>query len=188
MFEVDQFVADCRAAYAEDSSHKAIREVAQRAFSNPREVLNGLGEPERAGVYKLHHSPDLTILNVVWGPHMTLMPHNHEMWAVISMYSGREDNIYWRRIKDDPNGTIEAAGADALSTGDCHPLGKNIIHSVTNPINKLTGAIHIYGGDFFETPRSEWDPQDLTESSYDVEKNMGLFEKSNRLLELDAAQ
>ena len=26
------------------------------------------------------------------------MPHNHEMWAVIGVYTGREDNIFWRRI------------------------------------------------------------------------------------------
>jgi hypothetical protein len=35
MFEVDQFVADCRAAFAADSTHKAIREVLARAMSEP---------------------------------------------------------------------------------------------------------------------------------------------------------
>lgn len=184
MFDPDQFIADCRAAYAEDPSHKAVREVAAEAVSTPGQVLQGLGEPERAGVQKLYHTPDLTILNVIWGPYMTLMPHNHRMWAIISVYTGREDNIFWRRIKDDPNGRIEAAGAAALCERDARPLGRDIIHSVTNPIPRLTGAIHIYGGDFFGTPRSEWDPQDLTEGRYDVDKNMALFEKSNRLLEV----
>ena len=28
--------------------------------------------------------------------------------------------------------------------------GADIIHSVTNPIPRLTGAIHVYGGDFFD--------------------------------------
>lgn len=183
MFDPDQFVADCKAAYAEDASHKAVREVAARAVDAPEQVLKGLGDPERAGVQKLYHAPDLTILNVIWGPYMTLMPHNHQMWAVIAVYTGREDNIFWRRIKDDPGGRIEAAGAAALSVKDARPLGRDIIHSVTNPIPRLTGAIHIYGGDFFETARSEWDPESLLEGSYDVEKNMGLFEKSNRFLE-----
>jgi len=27
---------------------------------------------------------------------MTIMPHNHRMWAVIGIYTGREDNIFWR--------------------------------------------------------------------------------------------
>jgi predicted metal-dependent enzyme (double-stranded beta helix superfamily) len=113
---------------------------------------------------------------------MTLMPHNHEMWAVIGVYSGREDNIFWRRIKDGEGGKIEAAGAEALQEGDAVPLGRDIIHSVTNPVRRLTGAIHVYGGDFFGKDRSEWDPGTLLEGRYDVEKNMRLFEESNRNL------
>jgi len=52
----------------------------------------------RSEVQKLCHSSDLTILNVIWAPHMTIMPHNHQMWAVIGIYTGREDNIFWRRV------------------------------------------------------------------------------------------
>ena len=42
---------------------------------------------------------------------MTIMPHNHEMWAVIGIYTGREDNMFWRRVEGAPDGHIEAAGA-----------------------------------------------------------------------------
>src|SRR6516225_5546622 len=97
-FDLDRFVSDCRLALAEDRSHKLVREVVARAVSEPSSVLRRLGEPERAGVQQLYHSEHLTILNVIWGPHMTLMPHNHKMWAVIGVYTGREDNIFWRRI------------------------------------------------------------------------------------------
>lgn len=182
MFEVDRFVSDCRAAYAEDPSHKAVREVIARAVSEPAEVLKGLGEPTRAGVHRLYHADDFTILNVVWGPYMTLMPHNHEMWAVIGVYSGREDNIFWRRVKDAEGGKIEAAGAEAMQVGDAMPMGRDVVHSVTNPIPRLTGAIHVYGGDFFGADRSEWDPESLLEGRYDIEKNLRLFEESNRNL------
>ncbi len=112
---------------------------------------------------------------------MTIMPHNHEMWAVIGVYTGREDNIFWRRLKDADGGKIEAAGAAALSEKDAAPLGRDIIHSVTNPIPRLTGALHVYGGDFFAQERSEWDPESLLECSYDVEKTLRLFEEANEL-------
>jgi hypothetical protein len=48
----------------------------------------------------------------------------------------------------------------------------------------LTGAIHVYGGDFFEAVpiRSEWDPETLVELPYNVEKNMRLFEEANAAL------
>ena len=110
-------------------------------------MLKELGEPKRAEIQKLYQSETLTILNVIWAPKMTIMPHDHRMWAVIGVYSGREDNIFWRRVPGVGGGKLEAAGARALSTGDAEPLGHNIIHSVTNPIRRLTGAIHVYGGD-----------------------------------------
>src|SRR6476660_2396218 len=179
-FELERFIAECRAAHQADRSHKLVREVVARAVSDPAAVLQGLGEPKRGEVQTLLHSPELTILNVIWAPKMTIMPHDHRMWAVIGVYSGREDNIFWRRLPGE-GGRLEAAGAKALSTGDAEPLGHNIIHSVTNPIPRLTGAIHVYGGDFFREERSEWDPESLEESRYDVAKNMKLFEDANTL-------
>ena len=179
MFDLDSFIADCRQDVSPDVGHKPIAERVARAVSQPSEILKCLGEPDRAGVTALHRSETLTVLNVVWGPMMTLMPHNHEMWAVIGIYTGREDNIFWRRIEDEQGSRIEAAGARALSVRDATPLGRDIIHSVTNPIPRLTGAIHVYGGDFFAKPRSEWDAESLLERPYDVEKNMQLFEQAN---------
>jgi len=83
------------------------------------------------------------------------------MWAVIGIYTGREGNIFWRRVPGGRNGKLEAAGAKALGERDAEPLGHSIIHSVTNPIGRLTGAIHVYAGDFFREERSEWDPETL---------------------------
>ena len=180
MFDLDRLIADCRDAFAEDSSHKAVREIVARAVSDPAVVLIGLGEPRHAGVEPLYRSETLTILNVVWGPRMTVIPHNHLMWAVIGVYTGREDNIFWRRLPHAEGGRIEAAGAKSLGMRDAEPLGRDIIHTVTNPLPRLTGAIHVYGGDFYAVTRSEWDPETLTERRYDIERNRRLFEDANR--------
>jgi predicted metal-dependent enzyme (double-stranded beta helix superfamily) len=110
---------------------------------------------------------------------MTIMPHDHRMVAVIGIYAGREDNVFWRRISGEPRGRIEAAGGKDLCQGDVAVLGRDIIHSVTNPMQQFTGALHVYAGDFFATPRSEWNPRTLTEQPYDVGKNMRLFDEAN---------
>ena len=184
LFDLDQFVADCRSVLADPMAQSFVRDVTARAVSDPGAVLSALGEPRRAGMFRLHHAPDLTVLNIVWGPHMTLMPHDHRMWAVIGIYTGREDNVFWRRLPPESGSgagrRIEAAGARALAVRDAAPLGRDIIHSVTNPIPRLTGAIHVYGGDFFAAERSEWDPEHLTERPYDVDRALRLFEESNR--------
>ena len=186
MFDVGRLVADCRAAHAADRSHKAVREVLASAVSDPGAVLKALGEPTRAGINELFRSDALTIINVVWAPKMMVMPHNHHMWAVIGIYTGREDNVFWRRVKGMPN-KIEAAGAKALSAADAEPLGSDIIHSVINPIDKLTGAIHIYGGDFFAAERSEWDSLTLDEHRSDGERTRRMFEEENARYEATKA-
>jgi predicted metal-dependent enzyme (double-stranded beta helix superfamily) len=176
MFDLEQFIADCRATAAGDRSQRHVRDVVARAVSRPDEILKALGEPKRAGLNKLHESPGLTILNVVWGPMMTIMPHDHRMWAVIGIYSGREDNVFWRRL---PEGKVEAAGARAFQTGDTELLGNNIVHSVTNPIPRMSCALHVYGGDFFGAERSEWDPETLSERPFDPELAVRRFEEAN---------
>ena len=182
MFELDRFIADCREAVAADPSHKLVREVVDRAVAEPASVIRGVGEPRLGHVEALYRGEDLTVLNVVWPPLFTIMPHEHRMWAVIGVYTGAEDNMFWRRVGEPGATRIEAAGACSLRVGDAEPLGRDIVHSVTNPIEKLTGAIHVYGGDFFAVARSEWDPETLTERAYDIEKNMRLFQVANARL------
>src|SRR5262249_4335224 len=138
MFDLDGFRNECSAAASSGAGQPAIREIVARAVADPGAVFKSLGDPRRAEVHTLHRAPDLTILNVIWGPRMTVMPHNHNMWAIIGIYTGREDNILWRRIPGESHGRIEAAGAKALSERDAFPLGRDIIHSVTNPIRHLT--------------------------------------------------
>jgi predicted metal-dependent enzyme (double-stranded beta helix superfamily) len=179
-FDLQRLIEDCRDALAQGTPERAVRELVARAVREPAALLRALGEPQRAQIQKLHHAPELTILNVIWAPRMTVMPHDHRMWAVIGIYTGREDNIFWRRIHDAAQGKIEAAGAKALASGDATSLGRDIIHSVTNPIPRLTGALHVYGGDFFASERSEWDPETLLEQAYDVQKAVRMFEEANQ--------
>jgi predicted metal-dependent enzyme (double-stranded beta helix superfamily) len=167
MFDIDRFATDCRAALAEQGS-KAIREVVARAVADPNSILHVLGEPDRAAAGVVFRAPDLTILNVVWGARQWTLPHNHNHRAIIGIYGGGEDNIFWRRLPQDARGRVEAAGAESLRQGHVAVLGRDIIHSVTNPLGKLSMALHVYDGDFMaDARRSHWDAETLTEAPYD---------------------
>ena len=159
----------------------------REAVAEPSQVFSALGEPTKAGIGLLYRSEKLTIINVVWGPRMTAMPHNHHLWAVIGMYGGREDNIFWRALPEDARWPIEAAGADALMPGDVCPLGKDIIHSVTNPLSKMSCGIHIYGGDFISQQREQWEEETLRMRPYDPVDARRRFEEANLLMEHAAA-
>lgn len=175
MFDKERFIDDCRAALEETDAHAAVRELVAKAVRQPTQVIQALGEPKRAGVETIYRADDLTILNLCWGPQMKFKPHDHRMWAVIGIYGGREQNVFYRRAEHG----LTQHGTKELNPKDTVPLGEAIIHAVTNPLDQVTAAIHVYGGDFFATPRSEWDPQTFEERPYDVEDTMRAFEKAN---------
>lgn|SRR5689334_20625362 len=170
-FDIEAFTAACRAAVADGPP--AIRELVAAAVAEPGAIAAVFGEPAQAGPRTVYRADDLTILDFAWAPWMCFKPHNHNMWSVVGIYAGREDNVFWRRTDE----TIEAAGARSLGTRDVATLGADIIHSVTNPIGRMTRAIHVYGGDFFAPahPRSEWDPETLVERPWDMDHTRRLF-------------
>jgi len=178
--DLERFVADCVAANGESDAQSAIREILARAVSNPGAVVAALGDPDKAGIVPIHRSATLTIFNARWTPQMNLMPHNHLMWANIGIYTGREDNIFWRDTDDG----MKAFGAEALFVKDAAELPVDAIHSVTNPLLRFTGGIHIYGGDFFDTTRSQWDPETLEEEPSDGARIKKMFQLENERLGL----
>ena len=172
-FDIEKFIEACRVAVATADAEHAVRELVAEAVSDSAHVASAVGDPEHAGIQTLYRASDLTVINFTWAPWMCLKPHNHNMWSVVGVFAGREDNVFWRRTER----SIEAAGARSLGTGDVAPLGRDIIHSVTNPIGKMTRAIHVYGGDFFAPvrPRSEWVHETLVERPWDMEDTLRLF-------------
>jgi len=174
MFDVEVLVADLRAAMAEGDPRAAAREVLARELARPADVAAAIA-PTAGGLALLHHEPDLTVINIAWAPGMRLMPHDHRMWAIIGIYDGTEDNQFYRR---DGDGLAETTGK-RLTTGDITTLGTSTIHAVTNPRTRLTGAIHVYGGDFVNEPRSQWGPGDLVERPFDMDEVIRTFADAN---------
>jgi predicted metal-dependent enzyme (double-stranded beta helix superfamily) len=170
MVATDELVAGCMDAIAEQDPRRAVREVLEQAVTS-RRLVDAFGNPT-AGLHVLYNAPDLTVINVVWPPLFSLYPHDHRMWAAICIYSGREDNAFYRRSDK----TIVSSGGKELVEGDVQLLGDDVIHAVHNPARSYTGAIHVYGGDFIDKPRSQWDPETLEEQPYDLESVRGEFE------------
>jgi hypothetical protein len=77
------------------------------------------------------------------------------MRAVIGIYAGQEDNVFCRR-SDPVHRHLTESGGKVLRTSDIAVLGDGSIHGVIKPTDRLTGAIHVYGGDFANQPRSQW--------------------------------
>ena len=175
MFDTDALVAECQAAVrGEADQRRAVREILLSTLSKPQPVADAIGK-DLGGIDLIYNSEELTVLNVIWAPGMAIYPHDHRMWAVIGIYGGVEDNTMYRR---GPEQIVEAGGK-SLRESDVIALGSDVIHAVANPERRFTGAIHIYGGDFVNQPRSQWDPDTLIEQPYDLEQVRRLFAQAN---------
>jgi predicted metal-dependent enzyme (double-stranded beta helix superfamily) len=177
-FDTDEFVAACQAAVAETEPRRAIRDLLERTMAAPDDVAGAL-RPEQGGLTLLHQSDDLTVVHVVWAPGMRIYPHDHQMWAVIGIYGGQEDNRFYRRNPADRSHLVESGGKE-LRTGDVLVLGDDAIHAVANPTDRLTGAIHVYGGDFVNEPRRQWGPGPMEERPHDYAVTLEQFAEANR--------
>ena len=176
MFTLERLIEECRAALQEHAPHAAVREVLAKSVAAPQEIFAAFGEPLRAELVPLHRSPELTILRLVWAPDMQVSPHDHRMWAVIGIYSGREENSFYRRAAVGVDGVNDRA----LEAGRAMGLGRDVIHAVHNPLGKFTSALHVYGGDFFARERSEWNPKTGEERLTNGQRTLELFEEAGR--------
>lgn len=176
VFDHDDFLAELAGCGSETDPRRAAQDILERVMADPGEVCAALAPPA-GGISLLHHTPDFTVINVAWAPKMRLVPHDHRMWALIGIYAGAEDNEFFRR---GPNDELVESGGRRLNVGEVCFLGSSAIHAVENPTDRLTGAVHVYGGDFVNQPRSQWGPGDLVERPYDMADINRQFREANR--------
>jgi predicted metal-dependent enzyme (double-stranded beta helix superfamily) len=174
MFDLDQFVADCVEAGTEANPVLAVKEILDRAIARPADLADTL--PATVAEFcPLYTSADISIFKFVWGPAMSVPPHDHLMWAINGIYGGVEDNVFYRRTDD----RIVQSGGRRVTTAQTAMLGAEVIHAVTNPSPcACTGSIHIYGGDYLRKTRSVWDPETLEEGPADGGTMRRMFEEA----------
>lgn len=178
MFDVDGLVADLRACLDEGDVRGAVKQALSRALASRTEMAETF-RPEHGRINTLHRADDLTVLELVWPPDMQLYPHDHRMWACIGIYTGQEDNTFFRRRG---RGLVDSGGK-TLAEGDVTLLGDDTIHAVHNPLARPTAAIHVYGGDFFNRDMTQWDPETL-EPRPEAKPPTSFFEEANERLGL----
>jgi len=167
----DELIAQCLDAVKAERAAVAAKEAVERAVRD-RRLVEEL--PREAGIRTLYRAPDLTVLHVVI-PQRPMaapdpVPHNHLMWACIGLLHGGEDNAFFRRTGD----TIEPSGGRVLAEGDVLAMGSDTIHAVKNPSSeRLSSALHVYGGDLIGTARSMWCEPGLREEPYDFASVVG---------------
>ena len=163
MFELLEFTTACKRVVA--NGPKAILELMQDTLQDLESVKKATAELSAASpIALLHEAEDLLIANIALEALTDSPAHNHTMWAVIGIYQGREDNVFFERRND----TLSEKNRRAVHAGEAIVLGPEVIHAVSNPLSTPTLGIHVYGGNLRTAQRSMWHPKTLQECPYDA--------------------
>ena len=173
MFDLQQFVDECRAALADPKPVQRVEALVKEAISAPAPVRDAFAKAEtveRQGpVTFAYRDATLTVADVTTSPGLRSPAHNHNMWAVIGVYDGHEHNRFYRY----EDGELREEGERLLKEGDVAVLGPEAIHAIANPLPTDSSAIHVYGGDLVERPeRSLWNPHTYNREDYEITQLM----------------
>ena len=167
MFDPGEFVRFCQAALDATDAPAVIHTELLRIVARPEQIT-----PAPAGnreAWRLHRSPRLTVLHTRYPRSARTPPHNHGMWAVVSVYRGREDNVRYVRS----GAKISVFGRQSIRPGEVVLLDPDEIHDLSTSSDEPTCSIHVYGGDLYDHKNhSMWVPPSLEERPYDEQEFM----------------
>ena len=154
---VSSLIAACRTAALSPRPQAAVEQLLRGITEEPAEwaalfAETDLGADAR-GVAMLHADEAVTVIHVDLAAGFASRVHDHGIWAVIAVYSGQEDNVFYRADGD----SVTETGAVSVVAPDTIRLGRDAIHHIANPLQEPLRAIHVYGGDLRTSRRSRWE-------------------------------
>jgi predicted metal-dependent enzyme (double-stranded beta helix superfamily) len=109
-------------------------------------------------------------------------PHNHLVWAVIGVYKGQENNVFYQR-KDE---IISEVGRQECHASAVITLPADKIHRIENPLPHRSCSLQVYGGALNNPARSLWNPATLQEGQF-VFDTFIQYEREMTSKEIEAA-
>ena len=158
MFDFEEFLRSC-------AEVAGLPDGAARTAAMAREALVAPGFGAAVQARREQGMPDdgtfvrtatFTALPADVPPGTLSPPHDHRMWAVIAVYEGQEDNVFYARDPE-AHDALRECGRASAAAGEVLELGAEAIHTIANTRHGMLRAVHFYGGDLIGTVRSVWD-------------------------------
>lgn len=155
----------CLGALESHDPQSSVEAILLEAAKDPDivEAISGRVEFTDLADLAIYRSENLTLLAGALPPGFSTAPHNHNLWSVVSVCRGQEDNQFFKR---DGEGLRSCGDATVVAPGVLSN-DADVIHAIRNPLDTPLLVLHAYGGDLFATPRSNWDPETHREIPFD---------------------
>ena len=169
MESLDGFIESCRTALKSSHSRQTLEKILAEVLRDPS-LVNRLFEHiriptdfDRATIkdVTLYADNTLTITKPLLPPRCNYSPHNHAAWAIVGVYDGEEENIFFQEQED---GNLIETHRRHLKAGEVLFMDESTIHSVSNPLNRMSYGIHIYGANLISNwaERNVWSLENKT--------------------------
>ena len=157
MVVLSEFVEMCRSSLDRPDAAEAVAEAMRPLLDDPESLSAEVESlrPPGGGPAVIHRSDDLTVLGLAVPAGFVSPIHDHTIWAVVGIYAGDEDNVFYRRDDDG----VSETGRAVLASGEVLALPPDAVHRIANSGDDTMLALHVYGGDLFATHRSQWDDE-----------------------------
>jgi len=166
------FIHDVKQILAADPNQEAdlerLAERMRKLVADP--VIRNLQEEPIGNVHNgqqseplYHDESGLTLMNARFGPESMTPIHNHNSWAIVGVYRGRDLYQKWRRI-DAANGAgnaqVELIEERVLEPGDAAivPAPPQDIHAQQGYANEVAYELVLFGTNPAGKPRLYFDP------------------------------
>jgi len=158
----------CKSAIESDDAENEVEAILLEAAKDPA-ILDAISKRTKFASLEdlaIYRSDRLTLLAGAMPPGFSAGPHNHNLWSVVSVCQGQEDNQFFERDGDGlrPVGEVSVVAPGVLANG------ADVIHAIRNPLDTPLVVLHAYGGDLFSIPRSTWDAETHAEIPFDWQK------------------
>ena len=152
-FTVEGFVQDMRDIAAGEDNARHLRAYMDRIFKQPDEIENAFSDSQPGDII-LFEDQTVSVWRTSFEPGVSVPAHDHQMSAVIGVYSGVERNDFFEA---DPAGGLRRSGSVALGTGDVMSIGPSAIHAVTCVSAQPCLGLHVYLGKLTTVKRTLFD-------------------------------
>ena len=166
-FDPDSFAQSCIDALVEQDPADVIRQLIQRAVTEPRSMELACPvplDPSDDGI--IHRSDAIMVCHAVFPRRFRTGIHNHGVEAIIGVWSGYEDN----HLFEETGGRIRSLGPRRVEAGEVLVLGVDAIHDVHTPPTTWSAALHVYLGDISTVSRSTLASVNDSASPFDGEQ------------------
>ena len=176
IFDVKQFVSECRdAASARDAVtatravvREAVRGLASEAIALP--PLDSIYARHGGGLLLGHdrtlfEDDTVTVVIVETEPGHLQPPHDHAMCAVIGVFEGGERNRFYRRTGNQ----ARLATRRVVRPAEVIALRERTVHAISADAGERCRALHVYLGPLASRPRSLFHPETGIEEPFDFD-------------------